>query len=839
MLRVTLKGMRGHVVRFLLTALAVTLGVAFVAGSFVLRDSMNNTLEDLLSSSTKGVDLIARGTLAGDDTDTGRVPVDLAVADRLAKVDGVQRALPDVQGNAMIVGKDGLVVRNGGAPTFGFPYRANDPAFTMVEGTAPTGPGEVVVERSTLEKSGLAVGATTRAVVGGQARTVRITGEAEFGSSLFGATAILVDETTARAAFAPDGKVYSISVTAAPGVSVDTLRPRVAATLPNGVEVVTAQAVVDETRKQVQQIFGFFTTFLLVFAGISLFVGAFIIVNTFSIVLAQRTRELALLRAVGASRGQIRRMVLGESAIVGLVGSVLGILLGAVLAVGLKAVIKSFIGLDIAGGLPVGAQTVWVSVVVGMLVTITAALLPARRAARVAPVAAMRDDMVAPPASIRRRGIVGAVVFVLSTALLTSQVMSKDVNWGLAGLGFALVVIAALIAAPLATRPVIRLVVWPFRRFTGVVGRLAGENALRVPRRTANTASALMIGLTLVAGLGVIASSVKTSISGLVAEQLTADFVLTAGGQSPVPSSVATSVQSIAGVKSVARLGFVPMQVGDEKGNAVASSAAALGDTVKLDVTQGSLATLDQGQVLVNATTAKARGWHVGSPLTATIGSLTGQKLVVGGVFQDSDFLDSSFLVGRDLYAKALRVAQQEDFLVLVKTLPGADVGAVRSQLTDVAKPFVVVSVEDGSEYVNSASSGIDQLLGLIYVLLALAIVIAVLGIINTLALSVVERTREIGLLRAVGLRRRQLAGMITIEAVATALFGAVLGAALGVGLGTAFQHAVRDNITQLTIPWVTIVVVLVASAVVGVVAAVLPTVRAVRLNILRAIATD
>lgn len=837
MLRVTLKGMRGHRVRFLLTALAVTLGVAFVAGSFVLRDSMSNTLDDLLTASTKGVDVTVRGTEAAGKDSTRR-PLELTLVDQLAKLDGVTRAAPDLQGTALLIGKDDTVVRNGGAPTFGFAFRQGDPSFHLVAGTGPSGPGEIVVEQATLEKSGLSVGDTTRAVVAGEVRTVRISGEVAFGS-LFGATALLVDETSARKAFAPDGKIPSISLTAASGISQDQLRQRVSAALPSGAEAVTTESIKNETRDSLDSVFGFFTTFLLVFAGISLFVGAFIIVNTFSIVLAQRTRELALLRAVGASRGQLRRMVLGEAAIVGLVGSGLGIGVGALLAVVLKGVIKSFIGLDIAGGLPIGVQTVWVSILLGVLVTVTAALLPARRAAKVPPVAAMRDDMVAAPSSIRRRGIAGVAIFLLATALLTWQVMSSDVNWTLAGLGFALVVIGALVAAPLVTRPVVTVLVWPFRRFGGVVGKLASQNSVRVPRRTANTASALMIGLTLVAGLGVVASSIKASVADLLDTQLTSDFVLTAGGQSPVPAGVARGAAKLPGVRSAESLSYVQVEVGTTKTHAMAATPQGLADNVRLEVLSGSLDALGTGRILVSETKAKERGWHVGSTVDATVGTLTGQHLTVGGVYKDSDLLGTDYMVGRDLYARSLPAANQEDYLVMVKAAPGTDQAQLRNALTGLVKPYVVVSVQNGSEYVDSEASQIDQLLAMVYVLLALAIVIAVLGIVNTLALSVVERTREIGLLRAVGLRRRQLARMITIESVATAVFGAVLGAALGVGLGTAYRHAVRDTIKQLQIPLATIVVVLLASAVVGVIAAAMPAIRAVRLNILQAIATD
>ena len=837
MLRLSVKSVRGHLVRFLLTALAVTLGVAFVAGSFVLRDSINNTLNGLLDSATKGLDVVVHGKEPRPDAPRPGVPLELAT--KLATVDGVARSSPDLQGSAMIVGKDGQVVRNGGAPTFGFAFRADDPSFTLVSGRGPTGPGEIVVERSTLIKSGLAVGDTTKAVIGSDARDVKITGEATFGS-LFGATAVLLDEATARSVYAPDNLVPSISLTAEPGVSQEELKRRVAPLLPATAEAVTGKVVADENKSAIQTGLGFFTTFLLVFAGITLFVGAFIIVNTFSILLAQRTRELALLRAVGASRGQVLRMVLGEAVLIGVVGSILGIATGAGLAQLLKTLAKSFAGVDISGGLPVTASTIGWSVLVGTLVTVVSAVLPARRASRIPPVAAMRDDMVAPPASIRRRGVIGILVLAAGAALLTWQVTLDKTDWLLAGVGAAVLVIGALVAAPLAAKPVVRVIAWPFIAFGGVVGRLAGQNALRVPRRTANTASALMIGLALVAALSVVAASVKASVADLVATQLRSDFVLSAGGQAPVPASVARGAAALKGVQSVASLSSVNFTVGKFSGNGAVSTARGLQDNVRMDMVSGSVAVIDSGQVLIDETTATEKGWKVGSTLTTDVGSLTAQRLTVGGVFKDNQLLGTPLVIGRGLYEKSLPAVQQMDFLVLVKAVPGADQEALRTALTGLVKPFLVVSVEDGKEYVNSAAAQIDQLVNLLYVLLALSIVIAVLGIINTLALSVVERTREIGLLRAVGLRRGQLSRMITIEAVATAVFGAVLGAVLGLGLGTALQHGLRtQGLEVLAIPYATIATVLVASAVVGVIAAALPALRAVRLNVLQAIATD
>ncbi|HEY6798489.1 MAG TPA: ABC transporter permease [Kineosporiaceae bacterium] len=839
MLRLTVKSVRGHLVRFVLTALAVTLGVAFVAGSFVLRDSINATLDNLLNSATKGLDVKVRGLptkLAGQDGPRPQVP--LALATRLAAVPGVARSEPDLRGTALIVGKDGLVVRNGGAPGLGFAYSPDSASFTLVKGSAPTGPGEVLVEQSTLARSGLAIGDSTQALIGGTARQVRITGEVTFGA-LFGATAVLVDRATAEQAFAPGGTVESISLSAASGVSQEQLRARVAPLLPASAEAVTGKKAADEATTGFQKGLGAFTTFLLVFAGITLFVGAFIIANTFSMLIAQRTRELALLRAVGASRGQVFRMVVGEAVLVGLLGSAIGIGFGLALTAGLKVLSKATTGVEIAGGLPVRPFTIVVSLLVGTLVTVVSAALPARRAARIAPVVAMRDDMIPAASSVRRRGVVGVVLMVIGALMLAAGVLPKHAQWASIGFGAGILLIGTLVAAPLAARPLARVIGWPFVRFGGVVGRLATDNTMRVPRRTANTAAALMIGLTLVTGISVIAASIKASVADVVAKQLTADFVLTTAGSDGVPATLAPAISSLPGVDSVATLSRVDLAVGNVRTRATAATAKGLADTMNINVVGGSLQSLGGSRVLVNQTTATDHGWQVGSQLTAQVGVVAGpQRLEVGGIIKDSPLL-GPLIVDRTLYQKAVPASRQQDLVALVRLKPAADAGAVRADLVSAVKPFLVVSVQNGDEFVNAQADQVNQLIGLLYALLGLAIVIAVLGIINTLALSVIERTREIGLLRAIGLRRNQLARMITVEAALTAVFGALLGTGLGLALGVAMQHALGGDGTfdVLSISWGTIIVVLLSAALAGVCAAVLPAIRGVRMNVLQAIA--
>jgi putative ABC transport system permease protein len=846
MLRVTLRGVTGHVLRFLLTIASVTLGVALVAGTFVLTDSINNTFDSIVEQGGKGVDVQVRGT------ETGRTPagqgnqpirrqLPLTLADTLRAVPGVQRVAPDIQGSAVLVGKNGTAVRNGGAPTLSFPFRPDDPSLRLVQGRAPTGPGEVVLESSTLKLSGLRVGDRTKAVIGGAPRDVTIVGEASFDAGLAGATVVTVDEQVARQAFAPDGKVPSFTVQATQGTSQAELRDRIAAVLPVGAQAVTGRAVIAESKQSIRDALGFINIFLLVFAAISVFVGSFIIYNTFSMLVAQRTRELALLRALGAQRRQVVGSVLGEAAIVGLLGGIVGIVVGLGLATLLKAFFGTF-GLEISGGLPVLPHTIVWSLAVGLVVTLLAALLPALRASRIAPVAAMRDEVVTTPRGLRRRGIIGGVALVLGVVAVWAALAPADVGWGLFALGAALVVFGVLVAAPIAARPVVRVVTAPFVALSGTVGRIARENTLRMPRRTASTASALLIGLALVATVSVAAQSTKASVADLVDTQLKADYVLN-GGQQPIPPTVSRTVSQLPQVASLAGIGIVPIDLSGSIGaiNGIAADATGLQDNVIVPTKSGSIDALSSGQVLVSDTFAKDHGLRLGQVLTGAIGTLPRTELSIGGIFARSQVLnDPAIIVPRALYERATPVAQQGDFLIYVKAKPGADVSQLRSTLVDTVKPYIVVSVQDGSEFTSDQASQINTLLLLIYALLALAVIIAVLGIVNTLALSIFERTREIGLLRAVGLTRGQLSRTITIEAVATALFGAVLGALLGLGLGVALQRGLRSQgLETLAIPWGTIIAVLVVAAVAGVVAAVLPAIRAVRLDVLKAIATE
>jgi putative ABC transport system permease protein len=843
MLRITLAGVRGHLLRFLLTTLSVVLGVAFVAGTQVLTDSLQGTFDKIFEGATAGTDVLVRGPKVNqgvNGTRDLRRPLGVGEADRLARVAGAAGAFPDLNGIVVLVGKDGTAVRNGGAPSFGFDYRPDDPALPLVAGRGPTSDAEVAVESDTLHRSRWRIGERTKIVVGGAVRPVTIVGEVAFGGGSAGQTIVVVDHASALRWFAPDGTVQQIVLRADPGVGQRQLRDRVAAALPAGQEAITGASYAAQQRTEFAKGLGFVNTFLLVFALVSLLVGVFIIFNTFSMLVAQRTRELALLRAVGAGRGQVTRVVLGEAAVIGLVGGIVGLFAGVAVARGLQALIGLF-GLNITGGLPVQPSTIVAAMTVGIVVTLASAVVPAWRAGRIAPVAAMRDDIALPERSLRRRGILGLVLILLGSGLLTYAV--TGLNGGAAartlGAGAFLTFIGMVVSAPLLSRPVIRVLGLPGARVSRTVGRLARDNTLRNPRRTATTAISLMIGLALVSAFSVIAATSKASVNQLVDDQVRADFVLS-GGNAPFANTVVDAAGRLPGVAAVVGQGAVPVRIGGKDTVGAAVSGSGLRQTVDLDVRAGDITALDRGQMAISQRFADAQRLRVGSRVAADVGVQAGQQLVVGAVYGDSQVVNTQVLIPPSLYRRAVPAAQQASFTAFVKLARGADPQAVRGRLTDLVKPQLTIAVQDREEFKKATSGQIDQILGILYALLGLSILIAALGILNTLALSVFERTREIGLLRAVGLTRRQLRWTIGNEAVLTALFGAVLGTVLGLTLGVLLQRVLADQgLNRLAVPWWQVVVTFVLAGLVGLAAATWPAWRASRLDVIRAITTE
>ena len=601
----------------------------------------------------------------------------------------------------------------------------------------------------------------------------------------------------------------------------------------------TGDAYVEENKANLDEILGFLQTFLLVFAAISLIVGGFIIINTFSILVAQRSKELALLRAMGASRRQVNRSVLFEAVVVGLVGSTVGLGVGYLLALGLRWLFGVF-GLDLSrAAFPMTWQAVVFSYVIGVGVTAVAAVLPARRAARIAPIEALRDDVALPEATLRRRVLIGTVLVVLGAGAMFAGLRGEG-NEALIGIGggILLVIVGVYIMSAFLGQPVLHLFGAVYRRLFGMVGRLAAQNALRNPRRTGATASALMFGLALMAMMSIFGSSASASTDAAIGKSLTSQFIISNVVGQPFSPDVAEQVGRLDGVAGVTELrSAYPELKGGGTAWTVGVDPKAFGIALSIPAVQGDFAKLAPGTVAIAETQAKSRGLKLGDTVTMKF-QARNIPLRVVAVFPSNPALPGEYVVTPDTLEKGGLTPL--DALVFVAKDPSASTDKVRSEIERVVKDLPTVTVKDPEGYAAEQKEQVNQFLYLIYGLLGLSVIIAILGVINTLSLSVIERTREVGLLRAVGVTRRQLRTMIRLESVVVAVLGGVLGTVLGVVFGAAMVTALKDEgLTELAIPWLWLLGFLVLAAAAGVLAAVVPARRAAKLDVLRAIGAE
>ncbi len=846
MLKVTVKSLLARRFRLVTSGLAVLLGVAFMAGALVLTDTIGRTFSDLFAGVNAGTDAYVRstGALGGGGFDGQRARVDVALVDAVAAVDGVEAAEGTIEdGYAQLLDRDGEPLGGGfGPPTFGSAWGEVDElnAFSLVEGVAPSGPGEVVIDEGSAEDAGLDVGDRTRVLVQAGSEPVEVVGIARLGngSDVTGASYVLFAATEAQRLVAEPGRVDAIRVVATPGVTQGELARRVAEALPGLVEVLTGAEITEEEQSALAEGLGFLSRFLLVFAGIALFVGAFIIHNTFSILVAQRAREMALYRAVGASRTQVLSSVVLEAVVVGLLASGLGLLLGIGVAGALKSLLGT-IGLELpGGGVVLTGGTVVAALVTGVAVSLVAAVLPARRASKVAPVAAMRDEVHDVSNQSRVRALAGLALLALGGALLW-QGLGGDVEdpVQLVGGGVLATFVGVVVLGPSVAPPLSRAIGWPLPRLRGMAGNLARENAARNPRRTASTAAALMIGVGLVGFIAIVAASATASIDEVIDDTVRSDFVLNAetfgfGGLSPDLAAAldrAPEVDEASGV----RFGFA--EVAGDTQQLLAVDPATFGVLVDVGVTDGSLGALDTDGVAVQSDVAAESGLAVGDTIGVRFAETGLQRLEVAALFTEGG-ITGDYLLGLPAYEA--NVADQFDSLVYVTVADGVATADARAAVEEVAADHPTAEVQDLTEFKEAQSALFRPLLGLIYVLLALAVLIALVGIANTLALSIFERTHELGLLRAVGMTRGQLRSTVRWESVIIALLGTVLGLALGISFGWAMVAALADDgFTELRVPFATIAVVTTLAALAGVVAAVLPARRAGRLDVLGAIA--
>lgn len=846
---VTWRNLFARKVRLLLSGFAIVLGVAFVAGSFILTDTIGDAFTGIIKGSTADVEVVPRG--AGDFTSgQDNRTISASVVDKLrtlpgaAAVDGGN----SVQG-VYVLDNDGLVVNAGGAPGLAFAYGTGraitgNRIITIVDGQPPVTVHEIALDQQTADKAGYDVGDTVTLVTPGPKPKAEVTlsGIVAFGQTgnTGGATLTIYGQRAIQQLFFHGRDVYSgISLTAEPGVSQQQLADAAQKLLPAGIEARTGDEVAAEGQKAINQILSFLNYFLLTFAAISLVVGIFLIVNTFSILVAQRSRELALLRAMGASKRQVNRSVLAEAFVVGLIGTTAGVGAGYLLAIALRWVFGKY-GLDLTGvPMPIAARTIIAAYLAGMVTTLVAAYLPARRAGRISPVAAMRDDIALPETSLRRRTLVGAVLVVLGVAAAVVGFLGSG-GLGLLGIGLGAlaILIGVALMSPLLGRPVIRAIGVGYRLLFGSVGTLATENSLRNPRRTAATASALMIGLALVATMSIFGQSAKASTTQAVEEALTADFVVSNAVGTPFSPTIAQQIRKQPGVETVAEFRSAIGEIdGRQEYGIGAADPAQLQQVLSIPMQAGSFSALSDDTILVDKNSASSHGYQIGDSIDLMLQGGT-RQLEVAGVFSASAAVPANYVVTLGTLVKG--GLKPQDSLLFITPKPGVSAAELHDQVDPITKDLPTIALQDQEGFADTQSKQIDQFLYMIYALLAFSILIAALGIVNTLALSVIERTREVGLLRAIGLSRRQLRRMVRLESIAIAVLGAVLGVVIGIAFGISLVKALSDQgLEVLSVPWTQLALFVLVATVIGVIAAWLPARRAARLNVLQAIATE
>jgi putative ABC transport system permease protein len=835
----TIKGLLAHKLRLGLTALAIVLGVTFVSGTLVLTDTLKATFNTLFGQVYKNIDFEVRANAAftGQGGQGRRPPISQSLIATVQAVPGVAYASGTSEGSAQLVSPAGKAISNGGAPNIGLSFDPNTQlsSLRLVQGTAPTTSHDVVIDEGTANTYHFHVGDQVRILLTGPTQSFTVTGIVTFGSAdnLAGATIAAFDLPTAQKIFGEVGKVDDISILAKPGVNKAHLQAAIKNVLPPGVQVVSGQTVANEQSNAINGALSFFSTALLVFAFISLFVGGFTIFNTFSILVGQRTRELALLRILGANRRQVFRSVLIEAAILGLVASLVGLGLGVLTAIGLEALLKGF-GITLpTGPLVFQTRTVIAGLAVGIGVTVVSAISPARRAVRIPPIAAIADYRGVEAESSRRRIVGGCVIGLLGVAALALGLSKPAIQ--LVGVGAVAIFIGVGMLAPLVARPMASVIGRPFSG--GIAGKLGRENSMRSPRRTAQTAAALMVGLALVSTMAVFGASLSKSATSSVDEAVRADYIITTSGSGGFSTSVASTVARLPGVTAVTTVYGDQFEFEKSVSGLTAVTPGQVGRTIILRLTAGSgSAALAAGELLIDTTTANSDHLKVGSVVPVTFVQTGRSTIRIGGIYKPNALL-GSFVVGDGFFQS--HFSQTQPVAVLIGTSAAAS-DTNKAPIVAALHAYPNLTIQTEAEFEKTQQQQVNALLGLVYVLLALAILIALIGIVNTLMLSVFERTHEIGLLRAVGMRRRQVRAMIRAEAVILSVFGAIIGIIIGTGLGVAFSDSLKQQgITDIVVPFSSLVVFVIIAALLGLGAATWPARRAAKLDVLAAIAAD
>ncbi|KUL45442.1 ABC transporter permease [Streptomyces regalis] len=836
MFRTALRNVLAHKARLLMTVLAVMLGVAFVSGTLIFNDTLSNGYRDQTAKSYAHVDVEARSYDTSD-----KIPgISGKTFDDITRLDQVAEAAGRVDGTADVTDKDGRLINSGSstsAANFAPGKDGQDPLYVFTDGSGPTEPGQVALDKDTAEKNGYEVGDTVRIALKGPAKTYKLSGifTTDDTSVALGDSLVLFDTPVAQRLFLQPGFYHYVTATAAPGTSSTELAATISKLLPGDADVKTGQQLADERAKGGAGDASTLSAILLAFAGVALFVSVFLIANTFTMLAAQRARELALLRAVGASRGQVTRSVLIEAMVVGAVASAAGLGLGAAMAAVARSTVGVFGAKNPDGPLVVTSTTVLVAAVVGVLVTMLAAWLPARRAAKIPPVAAIGSaHLPTTTRSLVLRNLLGGMITLLgATVVLAGAGAGGSLGQGLVGLGAVLAVTGVIVLIPLLSRPVIAVAHPLLRRGFGVSGKLAGQNAVRSPRRTGATASALAIGLTLVSALTVLAATLGQAVDKVTTDIVRADYMVTDSGAGLDPSAVA-DLRKVQGVTAVSQEQQAWMQIDGSQQDVTGVTPADFQKALRLPVVSGSQDTLAKGQIAVAENLARSNGWKVGDTLPVEYEDGKSGRLTVGAVFEHNDVV-LPVVVSTDV------IEPHADKTSILKIYVKTEGGTNEKALADALAGDPGVKIGDRQDIRDEISGELDTLLNVLYGLLAISLVIAVLGVVNTLAMSVFERQREVGMLRAVGLDRRGVTRMIQLESVVISLFGAVIGLGLGAFLGWAVGETMKTEIPGYAwvLPWGRFALFMLLAALVGLLAAMWPARSAARLNMLTAIKTE
>lgn len=845
MLRIALKGILGRKARLVLTSLAVILGTAFLSGTAVFSATLNRTFDNLFSDVFRNVDSYVRSTQV-IEADFGaeerqRIPAELIAM--IEAVPGVGDVQGDIQAFARIIGKDGQPLGSEGAgpPTFGSVGEEFKGAlWTISEGKFPSNSTEVALDEASAKAGNYVVGDIVKVVAQTGSREFTLVGIAGYGDvrSPGGATFALFDLATAQEFLAKPGFVDAILISGDGSASDEELAQAISAVIPSSykTETLTGAEITKETQDQIGSALSFFSILLSTFSYIALGVGSFVIYNVFSISAAQRQRENALLRAIGASKKQVTRALMIESVVVGLFGSTIGLFAGIGLSKALSALLKAA-SIDLpSGDLVVPSSAVVNTIVVGLIVTVASAWLPARRAGKVPPLAAMRETAIEIVVLSRRRSLFGLILIALGAATIVAVTSGASNKW--LGLGILFVFSGTITLGPVIARPVALLLGKPAEKFRGVTGTMARQNSARNPKRTSRTASPVLIGVALVTAVAALAASISSQIDGVFTQQFKGDYAINTnargfGGLSP---SLADDINALPEVERATGIGLLTVKI-DGKGQYLTTiNPATVEGVYDIGLTSGSYADLTPETIFVSQQYAENNDAKLGDTLQVTLADAQVKTLSIAGIYE-FDELAGKYTVSRDLTKDTTVITF--DLGVYIKIKSGVSDESARTALQAAVDKYGQGTLLSKREYIDSQSGQINQLLGLIYGLLFLSVIIAIVGIIITLLLSVFERQREIGLLRAVGMTKSQVRTTVRWESVITSLLGAVVGIVLGVGLGWVIVYALRDQgLSSFSVPVGPTVSILIMAFVIGVLAAVYPAWRATRVNLLAAITT-